>query len=55
MSLADFLAMQEELIYQFGWLARWWLIAFIAGGVLLSAFLFFLSVVSSWLDTWASG
>lgn len=54
MSLSDFLAMQEEFWFQFGWLARWWVILFAVSGILLAAFAFFFTVVSTWLDSWTS-
>jgi hypothetical protein len=51
MSVENFLALQEELWWAFGWLARWWLILFAFGGTALAALMFFLSVVSSWQDS----
>jgi hypothetical protein len=54
MSLADFLAMQEEFWFTFGWLAYWWVILFAVSGILISAFAFFFTVVSTWLDSWTS-
>jgi len=50
MDLATFLSLQEELWDAFGWFARWWLILFAFGGLALAAMMFFLSVVSTWLD-----
>lgn len=51
MTLEQFITLQEELFYAFGWFARWWLIFFAVGSVSLSAFLFVLSVINSWLET----
>lgn len=50
MDLAQFLTLQSQLFSQFGWFIRWWLILFAVGGVALSVFLFFLQVVSNWLN-----
>jgi hypothetical protein len=50
MTLEQFTALQYELLWAFGWLARWWLIMFAVVGVALGAFMFFLQVVSTWLD-----
>jgi hypothetical protein len=50
MSLAEFLALQNEIWWAFGWLARWWLIIFAAMGTALSVLLFVLSIVTTWLD-----
>ena len=51
MPVEQFLSLQEELWWAFGWLARWWLIGFAVGGTAIGAFMFFLSVVSTWLDS----
>lgn len=50
MTLDQFIALQQDFIWAFGWLARWWLIVFAVSGVALSVFLFALSLVSTWLD-----
>jgi hypothetical protein len=50
MDIDAFTAMQVELFAHFGWLARWWLILFAAGGVLIAAFAFFFTVLSHWMD-----
>jgi hypothetical protein len=50
MTLDQFLGLQEELWWAFGWFARWWLIIFAVSGVALSCVMFFLSVVSTWLE-----
>ncbi len=50
MTLDQFLSLQEELWWAFGWFARWWLIMFAVAGTGLGAFMFFLSVASTWLD-----
>jgi hypothetical protein len=34
MTLAEFLAIQQQLMSAFGWFLRWWLILFATGGVL---------------------
>jgi hypothetical protein len=54
MTPAEFLEMQEAIWLQFGWLARWWMIIFAVSGILLSAFAFFFTVISTWLDSWTS-
>lgn len=36
MSLAEFIALQTELIAAFGWFIRWWLILFAVFGVFSS-------------------
>lgn len=46
----QFLAVQEELIWAFGWFVRWWMILFAVAGVAAAAFLFFLQIVSTWLE-----
>lgn len=51
MPLDQFLGLQEELWWAFGWFARWWLILFAFSGIGLAAILFFLSTVNSWLDS----
>jgi len=51
MSLENFLELQTELMWAFGWMVRWWLIMFAVAGTALAAFMFFLQVVSTWLDT----
>lgn len=51
MTLEQFIDMQTELFFAFGWLARWWLIMFAVFGTALGAFMFFLSIVSNWLDS----
>lgn len=50
MSLENFLQLQAELFWAFGWMIRWWLIAFAVSGLALAAFMFFLQVVSTWLE-----
>jgi hypothetical protein len=51
MPLENFLSIQAELWWAFGWFARWWLILFAFGGVSLAVFMFFLSVINSWIDS----
>ena len=51
MTLEQFLALQNDLVWAFGWLARWWLILFAVGLVGLAVFLFISSLVSTWLDS----
>ena len=53
MPLENFLFLQEQLFWAFGWLARWWLILFIVGTVAGSAFIFFTQVVSTWLERYS--
>lgn len=53
MTYEYFIHMQEELFFMFGWFARWWLILFAVGGIALSAFMFFLQVVSTWLERYS--
>jgi hypothetical protein len=50
MDLNQFLALQEELFWAFGWHIRWWLILFAFAGVLTAMMLFILSIVSAWLE-----
>ncbi|MBI5950219.1 MAG: hypothetical protein HY865_01065 [Chloroflexi bacterium] len=50
MTLEQFLELQNDFVWAFGWLARWWLIMFGVGGTALAVFLFVLSLISSWLD-----
>jgi len=50
MTADQFFALQEELWWAFGWLARWWMILFAVVGTALSAIMFFLSVASTWLN-----
>jgi ABC-type multidrug transport system fused ATPase/permease subunit len=51
MTPEQFVLLQEGLFDAFGWLARWWLILFMVGGMAMAAFMFFLQVVSTWLET----
>lgn len=48
-----FIALQEELFWAFGWMIRWWLILFAVSGVAAGVFMFFLQVVSTWLDRYS--
>lgn len=50
MTLEQFIIIQEELFGAFGWFIRWWLIAFVVGGLALAVFMFFLQIVSTWLE-----
>lgn len=50
MGIAEFLAMQSELYLAWMWFIRWFLILLIVGGMGASVFLFFLQIVSTWLD-----
>jgi hypothetical protein len=50
MTLDTFIGIQEQLFWAFGWFARWWLILFGVGGMALATFMFFLQVVSTWLE-----
>ena len=50
MTVEQFLQVQVELFYAFGWFARWWLILFAVGGIAMAAFMFFLQIVSTWLE-----
>jgi hypothetical protein len=50
MNLAEFLILQSELFAQFGWFIRWWFILLAVGGFGLAVFLFFLQLVSIWLN-----
>ena len=50
MSPEEFLKLQEQLWYAFAWPIRWWLILFLASGVLTSGFLIFVVVTRRWLD-----
>lgn len=50
MDLAQFLTVQSELLFWFGWFIRWWLILFAVAGFSAAIFLFFLQIVSTWLD-----
>ena len=51
MTAEQFLLLQEGLLENFGWIARWWMIMFAVSSVGLGAFMFFLQVVSTWLET----
>lgn len=51
MTFDQFLILQEGLVDAFGWIARWWLILFAVVSVAVGAFMFFLQVVSTWLET----
>lgn len=51
MTFEQFLLLQAGLMAEFGWMARWWLILFAAASVAMAVFMFFLQVVSNWLDT----
>ena len=53
MSLENFIQLQEELIWAFAWFARWWLILFAVAGIAMAAFMFFLQIVSTWLDRYS--
>jgi hypothetical protein len=50
MPFENFVFLQEQLVWAFGWLARWWMILFAVAGIALAAFIFFLQVVSTWLE-----
>lgn len=50
MTLENFLALQEELIWAFLPFARWWLILFLVAGIGLAVTIFFLEFVGNWLD-----
>lgn len=51
MTLDEFIGLQDQIWWGFGWLVRWWLILFAVGGTALGALMFFLSVISTWLDS----
>ena len=51
MTIDNFIDLQIELWWAFGWLARWWLILFVVAGFGMSVMIFFLSVVSNWLES----
>ena len=50
MPFETFVQIQSDLFWAFGWFARWWLILFAVGGVAMAAFMFFLQIVSTWLE-----
>ena len=50
MTLPEFINLQDQLLSAFGWLIRWWMILFAVFGVLTAVFIFFLQIVSNWLD-----
>ena len=50
MTPAEFLTLQDQLFWAFGWFIRWWLVLFAVGGVGLAVFMFFLQIVSNWLS-----
>lgn len=49
MDLSQWMQLQTELWWAFGWLARWWLILFLVVSSLAAVMMFFLNVVSTWL------
>lgn len=51
MTLEQFISLQSDFVWAFGWVARWWLIMFAVGGTALTIYLFVLSLVSTWLDS----
>lgn len=51
MTYEQFQLLQAGLFDAFGWVARWWLILFAVASVAMAAFMFFLQVVSTWLET----
>jgi hypothetical protein len=50
MTLDQFQTLQAGLFDAFGWVARWWLILFAVASVAMGTFIFFLQVVSTWLE-----
>jgi hypothetical protein len=50
MPLDNFLELQTELFWAFGWMIRWWFVFLAVAGLALAAFMFFLQVVSTWLE-----
>jgi uncharacterized protein involved in exopolysaccharide biosynthesis len=51
MTIDNFIDLQIELWWAFGWFARWWLILLFVAAFAMAAMLFFFSVVSNWLET----
>lgn len=46
-----FAQMQLDFIWAFGWLLRWWLILFAVAGFGMAVVIFFLMMISNWLDS----
>lgn len=51
MTPEQFVALQNDVVWAFGWVARWWLILFAVAGMALAVLLFVLSIVSTWLES----
>jgi hypothetical protein len=51
MTPEQFIALQTDFVWAFGWIARWWLILFAVAGMALAVLLFVLSLVSTWLES----
>lgn len=51
MTINNFIDLQIELWWAFGWMARWWLILFFVASFAMAVMIFFLSVVSNWIES----